>query len=171
MAESQNKLHLYLRRRRDLIDYATPILGDRSQAEDVVQEAWLRFSLAGSKAAPDAMHPVSYLYRIVRNMALDVLRRRRREGLVLDDTEYMSAHADQPVGAEQALMARQKLAALEQALDDLPPRTRRAFDMHRFENRTFSDISAELGVSRTRAFELVQEAMAYCIQRLSERGF
>nr|WP_269807513.1 sigma factor [Pseudomonas sp. NMI795_08] len=60
-----------------LVDYATPIVGCRARAEDVVQEAWLRFSRQPGDA--DIRHPASYLYRIVRNLALDQTRRTATE--------------------------------------------------------------------------------------------
>src|SRR3546814_1293981 len=71
--QHSRKLNLYLRHRAELIDYATPIVGDRALAEDVVQDAWLRFSEAGSHDAKTRLirQPVGYLYRIVRNLALD----------------------------------------------------------------------------------------------------
>ena len=56
-----------------LIDYASGIVGSRSEAEDVVQEAWLRFERA-ERARP-VHEPVRYLYRIVRNLAIDGRRK------------------------------------------------------------------------------------------------
>ncbi|MCD6074877.1 MAG: hypothetical protein K0Q70_1760, partial [Rhodospirillales bacterium] len=44
MKSDTAKLTLFLTHRTALIDYAAPIVGDRSRAEDVVQEAFIRFS-------------------------------------------------------------------------------------------------------------------------------
>lgn len=59
---------LYLAHRGELLDYASKIVGDRSQAEDVVQEAYLRFDPAAAERSLSA--PLSYLFRIVRNLSL-----------------------------------------------------------------------------------------------------
>ena len=59
------------------MNYANGILHDRAGAEDVVQEAYLRFSAAADSG--QIVNPVSYLYRIVRNLALDWTRRRSVE--------------------------------------------------------------------------------------------
>src|SRR3546814_2152792 len=85
--QHSRKLNLYLRHRAELIDYATPIVGDRALAEDVVQDAWLRFSEAGSHDAKTRLirPPVGYLYRIVRNLALATPRRQAAENLA-DET-------------------------------------------------------------------------------------
>jgi len=74
---ADEKLQLYLAHRAALLDYAAPIVGCRARAEDVVQEAWLRFSRQQDDA--DIRHPASYLYRIVRNLALDQTRRTATE--------------------------------------------------------------------------------------------
>ncbi|MCS4064264.1 MULTISPECIES: sigma factor [Pseudomonas] len=74
---ADEKLQFYLAHRAALLDYAAPIVGCRARAEDVVQEAWLRFSRQQDDA--DIRHPASYLYRIVRNLALDQTRRTATE--------------------------------------------------------------------------------------------
>lgn len=81
MRDDDPRLKLFLDHRATLVDYATPIVGDRMRAEDVVQEAYIRFApgAADGAAAGRVAQPVGYLYRIVRNLALDVTRRRRTE--------------------------------------------------------------------------------------------
>lgn len=74
---ADQRLQLYLAHRVALVDYAVSLVGCRARAEDVVQEAWLRFSRQGDNAAIHS--PASYLYRIVRNLALDQLRRSATE--------------------------------------------------------------------------------------------
>src|SRR3546814_11129897 len=61
----------------DLLDYASKIVGDRSHAEDVVQEAYLRFDAATAERSIG--EPLSYLFRIVRNLSLDLRRRIGRD--------------------------------------------------------------------------------------------
>lgn len=164
------KLHLFLRHRADLIDYATPIVGDRMLAEDVVQDAWLRFSEAGrwDAGARFILRPVGYLYRIVRNLAVDVARRQGRERWSGD--AGLAEHRDPSPSVDLAIEARDKLATFERALSDLPERERRAFEMHRIDGETYARIGAELGVSQTRAYELVRAALAHCMTRLIEEG-
>ncbi len=69
-------LTLFVTHRRALVNYASSIVGTRAQAEDVVQEAWLRFDDASKgRLLEDA---TGYLYRLVRNLALDGRRRMKR---------------------------------------------------------------------------------------------
>lgn len=157
-----SKLELYLAHRTALIDYAVPIVGSRPRAEDVVQEAWLRFAAAGERESGPIQQPVGYLYRIVRNLAVDWVRRVAAEssGDVLDQ---MAADAPSP---EQHALYRDELRVVERALAELPQRTRIAFEMHRFGNRTLTDIARHLGISVGLVHQLVREAVTHCANRL-----
>ena len=73
MTSDSVRLDLFLAHRSALIDYAQPIVGCRARAEDVVQEAYLRFAAATDRERPAddrILQPVGYLYRIVRNLAV-----------------------------------------------------------------------------------------------------
>ncbi len=71
-------MHDLFRHRAALVSYARPIVRDRSEAEDVVQEAFLRLTVdEGKVQRQNIRNPLSYLYRIVRNVALDKARREK----------------------------------------------------------------------------------------------
>ena len=171
MTYDQLTLDLYLAHRGALIDYAQPIVGCRSRAEDVVQEAYLRFTQADQgRAAPEQIrHPAGYLYRIVRNLALDWVRHRALEGdaPAPDQLDRLPAAMPTP---EQTALDRDQLRRLMAALGELPARTRLAFEMHRLEGRTFPEIARHLDVSVGFAHRLVKQALTHCANRLDEPG-
>ncbi|MPZ30789.1 MAG: hypothetical protein GEV13_07290 [Rhodospirillales bacterium] len=74
-------VELYVAHRRALLTYANRIVRDPGRAEDVVQEAFLRLRTAAAANLLD--EPVAYLYRIVRNLALDLQRHLTFEGLMV----------------------------------------------------------------------------------------
>lgn len=153
-------------RRADLVRYAHKITGDRDRAEDVVQEAYLRFGEAAAKQQLD--QPGRYLARIVRNLALDRVWRARREAATFaSDGEAAMARAvaDKPSPEAQAL-SRDEHRRLCAALDELPERTRLAVEMHRFAGARLREIAEELGISVTLAHQLVTEGVAHCRRRL-----
>ena len=132
---SADKLDLYLAHRSALVDYAAPIVGCRARAEDVVQEAWLRFN--GRQDPGLAINnPVGYLYRIVRNLALDL-------------TRSIATERRQPDG--------------DSLLAQLPERTRMAFEMHRLGGYTLQQIAAALGISVGLTHQLVHDALSHCV--------
>jgi RNA polymerase sigma factor (sigma-70 family) len=159
-----DKLGFYLRHRAALVDYALPIVGSRDQAEDVVQEAWLRFDAAtAERPAARIEHPAGYLYRIVRNLALDWTRKLK--------AEPWSAHAAPPQGIdpgtpERTALFRDELRVVAAAMAELPPRTRRAFALYRLGGRTMQQVADELGISVGLAHRLIRDAITHCAQRL-----
>lgn len=157
-------LALYLAHRGELVNYASAIVGDRARAEDVVQEAWLRFGAAAENRALE--EPVGFLYRIVRNLAVDGRRRLTREGRTVDaDREAVDAPLDYP-SPEAEAVAREELRLLRVALAELPERTRIALEMRRFGGFKLKEIAARLGVSITVAHEIVAEGIAHCRRRV-----
>ncbi len=167
MSWPDDKVLLYTTHRAALIEYALPIVGDRTRAEDVVQEAFMRFAPQGSVEA-DIQNPLGYLYRIVRNLAYDLTRRRAVEDRVLkDDRSWWKAPSD-TLTPEQDLSHRQQLDALEAALAELPPLVRRAVTMHRSGDFTLQQIADTLDVSLNTAHRWVRQGIARVAMNLAQ---
>jgi RNA polymerase sigma factor (sigma-70 family) len=158
------RLDLFLAHRSALIEYAHPILGCRARAEDVVQEAYLRFTAATDRADDKILQPVGYLYRIVRNLALDWARHLAQEDR--PPPAALEQIASTTPSPEQATVDRDQLRIVIAALDELPVRTRRAFELHRLQGETFPAIARQLGISVGLAHRLVKDALTHCAGRL-----
>ncbi|MDA0564445.1 RNA polymerase sigma factor SigJ [Streptomonospora sp. S1-112] len=118
------------------------ILGSRAEAEDAVQETWLRLNRAES-AEIDNLG--GWLTTVVGRVCLDMLRSRsaRREDLAGDDfPDPVLAPLDTPQDPEhQALMADSVGVALLVVLDTLPPAERLAFVLHDLFGVPFDEIA------------------------------
>ncbi len=138
--------------------------GNPAEAEDLLQELWLRVR----DAAPG---PVSngraYLYRAAQNLVLERLRgARRREAR---DKDWSDAQADTVAGdrvdpqpqALDRLIARENLDALRAAIAQLPEGAGRAFRLHKLEGLPHSDVAARLGISRSGVEKHIAVAMAH----------
>lgn len=168
MKKAEARLKLYLECRPALVDYAAPIVGSRPAAEDAVQEAYFRFVPPPGPPAVALRAPASYLYRVVRNIALDMARRISAEGR--RDKAYaeiVAADAITP-SPEQEVIGRDELHHVEAALAELPPDQRLAFEMSRLGGATFHDIGLRLGVSKATAHRLAQEAFAHLMFRIQQ---
>ncbi len=157
-----------------MLNYANDIVGERSLAEDVVQDAYLRLQGAERRRAANETldEPLAYLFRIVRNLALDVRKRLNRERghLVLGEGQSAAEiPTDRPDPETQAI-DRDQLRVLQTALDELPRRSRVALEMHRFGGYRIADIAAHLGVSVGTAHALVVDALDHCESRLRRRS-
>ncbi|MGD1877527.1 MAG: sigma-70 family RNA polymerase sigma factor [Kiloniellaceae bacterium] len=166
MPPQSNMLSLYMAHRRELVNYASRIVGDRGQAEDVVQEAWLRFGAATQARALE--EPLGYLYRIVRNLARDGRRRLNREARGADGvpSSAFQDKADERPSPEVEAADRQEERVLVEAMAELPERTRVALEMSRFGGFKLKEIAAHLGVSVTVAHEIVAAGVAHCRRRV-----
>ena len=165
--DSRTALSLFVTHRSALVDYAAGIVGNRAQAEDLVQEAWLRFD--ETAASRHLEQPLGYLYRIVRNLALDGRRRLRRERRILPGGDFdvaLGTCADQGPSPEKVALYKDQLDAVMTALDELPERTRIAVEMHRIGGCKLKDIAAFLDISVGLAHVLVAEGVQHCKHRL-----
>ncbi|EKV28967.1 Sigma-24 (FecI) [Caenispirillum salinarum AK4] len=157
-------LQVYLSHRDALLGYAAQITGSRAEAEDVVQDAYVR--LMGSTATAGSPHhlrnPAGYLYKIVRNLCLDTKRRSRAQvhDLPMSDPTWNAS-------ADEALL-RDEVRCIEKALTRLPERTRTAFELHRLHGYTLQETAAELNVSAARVHQMIQTAMLHCAAELRD---
>jgi RNA polymerase sigma-70 factor (ECF subfamily) len=167
LSQDPTTLGLFVTHRRALLNYASSIVGSRAQAEDVVQEAWLRFDEASrGRALEDA---TGYLYRIVRNLALDGRRRLARESQLITDHDFDEAAGicpDATPTQETVALYKDEYALVMAALAELPERTRIAFEMHRFGDAKLREIAAVLNISVPLAQRLVADAVQHCKERL-----
>lgn len=165
MAEPDSKLDIYLANRQALVDYVAPIVGGQAQAEDVVQDAWLRFDARDTRPV---QRPVAYLYRIVRNLALDLTRRLHSDKYQPGGAELLETLVAATPSPEHQLYHQDELSQLEDALAELPERTRIAFEMHRLGGCTLQQVANHLGISVGLAHSLVRTALTHCAERLGE---
>ncbi|WP_296331667.1 sigma-70 family RNA polymerase sigma factor [Reyranella sp.] len=158
---------LFIEHRLSLVDYAAGIVGSRAAAEDVVQEAWLRFDEVSRRQLLN--QPLSYLYRIVRNLAIDGHRKQVREERYMVPGAAVLAESlaeDRPTPEAEA-EGRGELRALLAAMQELPERTRVALEMHRMGGATLREIAEYLGISVGLAHTLVIDGLEHCRARLA----
>ncbi len=169
LSKNSTALSLFVTHRQALVEYANSITGNRALAEDIVQEAWLRFDAASrDRFLEDAK---GYLYRIVRNLALDGQRRAARENrLIARDgfEEAANLRSDGKPTPETVALYKDEIRCVMDAMAELPERTRIAFEMHRFGGATLKEIAEFLGISVSLAQMLVVDGAEHCKQRLAK---
>jgi RNA polymerase sigma factor (sigma-70 family) len=143
---------------------AARVLGDDTEAEDVVQQAWLR--LQGTDA--DVGNLPGWLTTVTTRLCLDRLRAKVPEPRS-DDLEQdldPAQHAGDP--AEQVALADAVGAALQVVLDRLSPAERVAFVLHDSFGVEFRTIAAVLGTTPAAARKLASRARAKVAQPAAE---
>jgi RNA polymerase sigma-70 factor (sigma-E family) len=163
MAEANRLEELYERHAPAAGRLAYLLTGDRAQAEDLVQDAFVRVvGRFGHLHVPDAFH--SYLRRTIVNLHTSQLRRRRLERAYLA-RERSSARPAEP--AVPDLGVRQELW---DALGRLPARQRAAIVLRYYEDLSEHETAVVLGCSVPAVKSLVARAMETLRARIgSER--
>ena len=156
VTDNAARLQLYLAHRPALINYAKVVVGERARAEDVVQDAFLRF--CGATDDP-VEQPLAYLYRIVRNLALDAVRRQATEKRQQQmPPQWM--RPGQELSPEQRVVHGDDASRIAATLASLPEQMRIAVEMHRLGGFTLQQTADHLNISLSTAHRLVRDAIA-----------
>lgn len=165
-------LQLFMLHRKELLGYANSIVGERHAAEDVVQDAYFRVIGVEKLKQDDVIRkePVGYLYQIIRNLCLDILRKKTRENSYIreEDLSIILPNTGE-ISPEQHAGARQELVVLRLALNELPEKTRIAFELHRFSGLKLADIADQLEVSLGTAHSMVASALEHCKESIKRQ--
>lgn len=132
---------------------ATRMLGSNAEAEDAVQETWLRASRAG---AGDVDNVEGWLTTITSRVCLDVLRSRTRAAARALEADPPTAAAPSP--EEDAVLADAIGPALLVVLDTLTPAERLAFVLHDLFAVPFDEVAAVLQRSPAAVRQLASRA-------------
>ena len=146
---------LYKRHRGPVYRFVLRAIKNRSTAEELFQEVWIRVIEARSRYAPQARF-TTWLYTIAHNLLVDHWRKKGLSLVQLDDEPTVAA-PDNP--ARQA-EARQSLARLLQALEALPAAQREAFLLHEEAGLSVAEIAAATGTKEEAAKSRLRYAMA-----------
>ncbi len=146
--------------RRRLQSVAYRMLGSPAEADDAVQEAWLRLSRSGGEGVDNL---AGWLTTVVARVCLDMLRSRkarREEPLADGGQEQAVGHGDREGGEveDDALLADSVGLALLVVLDMLTPAERLAFVLHDMFAVPFDEIAPIVGRSSDAARQLASRA-------------
>ncbi|MCX4188159.1 RNA polymerase sigma factor [Methylophaga sp. OBS4] len=135
-------------------------------ADDVVQETWLRVQRISPLQT--IKQPRAYLFRIASNLATDQLRSEQsRRHYISDEPVPESLVSDMP-SPETVLDYQQRLIILQQAIEELPPRCREVFLLHKFKNMSHTEIAKQLNISRNMVEKHVIRALTHCRNHLQQ---
>jgi RNA polymerase sigma factor (sigma-70 family) len=148
---------------RPLRAYLAKLLGDRTEAQDVAQNAFVR--IRSTMDDGRAREPRLLLFATARRLALNEIRRRRNQRLDPAGAASLDTALSGDLPVEQIVAARQELSRLEEILLRLPPGCRQVFLLRKVEDLTHVEIARRLSISTktvenhmTRAYRLLREA-------------
>jgi RNA polymerase sigma-70 factor (ECF subfamily) len=168
-AGEESLVGLFMERRQGFMRFLLARTGSKPEAEDALQDVYLKLCSAPTGDASEILDPGAYLYRLCLNVVAD--RRRGRVRAQTRDDAFHKLHtrteagdliADAP-SPEAAAEARIRLERILAALETLPPQQKRVFRLHRIQGLSHREISETLGISRS----AVEKHMIAALKRLA----
>jgi RNA polymerase sigma factor (sigma-70 family) len=164
---------LYLESRSSLLSQARRMLRNDQDANEVVQEAFLKFMLAAPELDTKE-RALAYIRATINNLSLNVIRARgSRPNLVALDSESSQERLSQIatenyIPADASISAAEDAAIIKLALSKLSPAERAALVMWEVEGRSTAEIAKELGIKESAVRHTVSRARASLRKVLSE---
>jgi RNA polymerase sigma-70 factor (ECF subfamily) len=161
----------FLANRERLVRFFTSRTRDPQEAEDIVQEIYLRLLNAGSGPIAD---PLGYMHRIGLNLVIDRMReRKRRERREQDWGEATTSRLGEDLVDENPsqiaqLLSRERHQHFARAFASMPPGAARVFRMHRIEGLGHKEIAERLGISRKGVEKNMNTALRHLAKELPE---
>lgn len=139
---------------------------DRAEAEDLVQEVFVRLIKRGDI---DALYDLrGYLFETAASVLTDRARKRlsrhSKDHIPFDQL----AHGNEDFPSDHVLIGQETLTRATRALLELPDRTRVIFVLRRLEGLRYQDIAQRLGVSLSLVEKQMRRAVAYLTQRIGD---
>jgi RNA polymerase sigma factor (sigma-70 family) len=149
------------------------MLRSDSEANEVVQEAFIKFILAAPELDTKE-RALAYMRATINNLSLNVIRARgSRPNLVAIDSDTSAERlaeiaVENYIPADESISAAEDAAIIKLALTKLSPAERAALVMWEMEGRSTSEIASELGIKESAVRHTVSRARASLRRVLSE---
>jgi RNA polymerase sigma factor (sigma-70 family) len=169
---------LYVLHRAELLRFLRARTRDPAEAQDVVQDLWIR--LQDLRPGPIS-NARAYLFQMANNLVLDRARERRRRGARDQSwTEHSYALVPGPDGQIQTvdpgrtpegqLLEAEEQQAFASAIAQLPEGAQRAFCLHKIEGLSHAEVASRLGISRSGVEKHIAVAMKHLRRLLADCG-
>lgn len=137
---------LFARHASAVLGLLVRMLGDRAEAEEVLQEAFLQAWRQAERYRAELATPRGWLLMLARSRALDRLRANRSRHAreeVVGEEQVQGGEVD--VSAEEEILAGAQRGRVRAALSELPAEQRRAIQLAFFAGLTHAEIAVRLG--------------------------
>ena len=149
--------------RRSLLRYLTELLSRREDAEDVVQETYIRLLNAATLERSEA-RARAFMFKVATNIAYDRFRQRQTRGSE-SGAELANIVSDGP-SPERIVAFDQAVEIVKRTLLELKPRCRQVFLMRTSEDLSYEEIATRLAISKRTVEREMQHALDVCQRRL-----
>lgn len=152
----------YKRHSDEVVRYLSRLLrGNREEAQDIAQTAFLRMEALRDPVSVESTR--AFLFRTAKNLVVDGVRRKAtqdRYAISVDAEHHMEAR--QVCTPEEIVIQRERLRLIDNVIENLPPKRRRAFILNRVYGLSYEEIALELGIGKEGVRKHVGRALSDC---------
>lgn len=141
--------------------------GANDEAEDLVQETWLRLLRAHRSQGEAIGNPEAYLFTVALNLAREQAVRRQRPVQSIEEMGEAVALLGSGESVEDAAERTQRRQRLQSLLGTLPERTRTVLVMQYRDGLSYKQIAERLGVSSHMVKKHVVRGLSHCRQAMA----
>lgn len=156
---------IYIAHRPALLAYARQLSGSRVEAEDLVQEAFVRFS---PEHADNTISPRAYLLRIVRNLAFNLKKRKIYESRQASENLPFWGLPQPTDTPEQHVLFCDQVRNVASILESMADETRMIVELYRFDGYTLQQIADRLDLSVATVHRTLRTAMAQLAEQMND---
>ena len=152
----------------ELLKFLGKRLGSSADAADLAQDAftqWLDW-----RERRDVQQPRAFLFQIARNLLRDHWRRQQARPQICErgdgEAALATLLAEPQASPLERLEQQQRVQLLAQALDELSPRRREAFVLHKFDGLSQAAVAERMGISLSMVEKHIASALLHCKRRV-----
>lgn len=152
---------LYESYAKEVFRFALWLAGDRSEAEDITSETFIRAWVHNSKIRTETLR--AYLFTISRNIYLERQRKKKKQVALMD------VYSDPSPGPEKLNESRSQIQQVLRVLQTLPEIDRAAFILRVHHELPYDEIARVLGLSssaaKVKVYRVRKKLLATCIDK------
>lgn len=155
---------------KPLMIYAYQIVHDREEAEDLVQEVFLRFS----RQKNEILKPQAWLYKTLRNLSISFLRKNNRLQRTTDEDQMDFLHTMNQSAQNCLVLNLEKNEAIDRvkhSISLLPKDSERIIQLKFNQHKSYHEIAQETGLSESNVGYRLHHIIKDLSEELKEEGF
>lgn len=158
---------VYRSHHQSLLRFLKFKLKSSSEANDIAQEAYVRVLRHGLPG--DIQCARAYVFKTANNLAINrLLQRQRRHECAAADSAIVSLVSNEPT-PEDNLQYEERLNAIAGAIDELPPKCRKAFILYKFRFLGYREVADRMNLTESMIRKYVLRAIRHCRRRFDEQ--
>jgi len=146
-----------------LIRFLALRLRSQQEAKEIAQEAYVRLLKLDQPGAVSFLR--AFLFKTAANLAVDRIRHEQTARNAAREIKFLEEFTRHPT-PEQFASDAEQVRLLQKLIEELPPKCKRAFLLHRVHGLDFASIAAQMGLGERMVRTYVVRAAVYCRTRL-----